>query len=498
MTEKKFVLRFWFVALLLGLLCFTPKIAFASENVEKPVLISATAVDASSIKIQWKKVENAGLYAIYRKEEDSSYKLYDYCLPNGKSKQSYTDSKVLSKTNYTYSVASIPTADVTHVNIIKSTISIGGGTKNIYLSWDKSNYTNVYRYLIVVNDVVVDTEENTKKSVQLTLLDSSSDVDNSVYALSKGNWSGYDKTGVSAKTSIKASKIKSTKLVATNKIRINWTKSPGATGYYIYRKPKGSSSYKKIATVTGDTQTYCYNTIKKNTTYYYTVKAFTQVGKSVDCDSYDKTGFKVCYKATTINPNNKLYSKGRAYRSSLTSKQLKEVQSAVKKFFNKYITSDMTNIEKIVAAQVYLKKTCVYADSTSKNKSYTAWGALVYKNKNGYHEATCYGYSLAMQALCDSMGITCELIYPNSKAANPNHLWNRIKLGKKWYMLDAQVNSNYGLLNYFLVSGKYYKLCTGETWNTKTYTNISSKDYSQDEIVNALYGYRITNGILAD
>ena len=135
---------------------------------------------------------------------------------------------------------------------------------------------------------------------------------------------------------------------------------------------------------------------------------------------------------------------------------------------------------------------CTYAASWAQNGANTAWGALVYKNSKGYHEAQCSGYSRGFKALCDGMGVPCRYVHANSKSYNPSHQWNEVRIGKKWYIIDPQCNANYGVFSYFLCSGKTYTSQSGMKWDTSKYPKVASKDYSRDKIIKVYNGYKIT------
>jgi hypothetical protein len=62
---------------------------------------------------------------------------------------------------------------------------------------------------------------------------------------------------------------------ASKGVKVSWTKSAGASGYYVYRKAAGDKKWTRIKTVTkASTLTYTDTTAKAGTTYYYTVKAY--------------------------------------------------------------------------------------------------------------------------------------------------------------------------------------------------------------------------------
>lgn len=87
--------------------------------------------------------------------------------------------------------------------------------------------------------------------------------------------SSYNKTGKSLKY-IAAPANPTLKNTSTG-VRASWKKVTGAAKYRLYRKTSGSS-WKKI----GDTKglTYTDKTVKKGTTYYFTVRCVTSDGKS--------------------------------------------------------------------------------------------------------------------------------------------------------------------------------------------------------------------------
>ena len=291
---------------------------------------------------------------------------------------------------------------------------------------------------------------------------------------------------------VKQSDVKKAYIVANKKARIDWTKSVGADGYILYRRSTDTNKWTKIATLYGESQTYGYDPKVEKKTYYYTVKAFKKVdGKNVYAD-IDEKGFKVSFKKNTVASVTGDYKSSSVYGPKLNAKQLSQVKTAVQKFCDSYITSDMSDLEKVIAAQLYMARTCIYAPDWSKNGANTAWGALVYKDSDGYHEAQCSGFARGMKALCDGMGVDCRYVHANAKASNPSHQWVEIKMDKKWYIVDPQCNATSGFLALFLCSGETYTELTGMTWDKGSYPAVSGKDYSYEKIEAACNGYKIT------
>lgn len=479
--------------LVLILVCFQTH-ALADEGVpEQPKLNWAKAVDARSIQISWtSSSDKDGMYLIYRKSNGKPYSIIDAAPTVSSKKNQYTDSSVIPNQKYTYTVCSVPLENMHDCFIGSRYCTWGEGQAQFTIRWDKYKGKHLINYICFVrNGKTTDTllVDPQKTTLQYSL--DETDRENcefEVYALTTGGWSSYDKQGVTAKTTINSVSVKNPVLVGNKTVKLTWTKSKRATGYYIYRKA-GSEKWKKIQTINGEKTLYGYDdSVKKGTGYQYKVKAFVKIGKKTVTSADSNVTKKVKFSSITKNPSKNLYKSGNPYMKGLSSKEIEAVQKTAKKFYQTYITSDMSSVEKLIAAQAYLAATCVYGTG---NKSYTAWGALVYKNKQGYHEATCYGYSYALQALCASMGLECKIVRPDSKAYNPNHMWTIVKIQGNWYIVDPQPNANFGIYSYFLLSGKTYVLITGESYDTKVYSCISKKDYPRTQLEKYASGYKV-------
>jgi fibronectin type 3 domain-containing protein len=63
---------------------------------------------------------------------------------------------------------------------------------------------------------------------------------------------------------------------ASNGVKVTWSKTTGASGYYVYRKASGAKSWTLLKKITsGSTVSYTDTAAKAGTTYYYTVKAYS-------------------------------------------------------------------------------------------------------------------------------------------------------------------------------------------------------------------------------
>jgi transglutaminase/protease-like cytokinesis protein 3 len=167
------------------------------------------------------------------------------------------------------------------------------------------------------------------------------------------------------------------------------------------------------------------------------------------------------------------YNSGSVYGPSLSTSKLSQVRQVVQSFKDNYITKGMSDYDKAWMAFCYLRANCDYAwRGWQYNGANTAWGALV------YGEAQCSGYARAMKALCDAIGVKCYYVHANSKASNPSHQWNMVRVGGKWYILDAQGG-------FFLVGSQTYQNMVGMRWDTKGLPTCSKKDHAKGGFVSS-------------
>lgn len=265
----------------------------------------------------------------------------------------------------------------------------------------------------------------------------------------------------SAYSVVEAPQMKRAYRVSAKKAKVSWTKVSGAQGYIVYRKVSGGG-WKKIKTIKkGSTVSWTDSSVKNKKTYQYRVRAYRKRGGKTYAGSYS-SAVKVKMKNPTVKGN---YKKGTVYGPSLSTGKLSEVRSVVQSFKDNYIKKGMSDYDKLLTAYNYIRSNCGYAwRGWQYNGANTAWGALV------YGEAQCSGFARGMKALCDAIGVPCKYVHANSKSANPSHQWNQVRIGGKWYILDAQGG-------FFLVSAKTYQ-STGMRWNTKGLPKCS-KDHAR-------------------
>lgn len=258
------------------------------------------------------------------------------------------------------------------------------------------------------------------------------------------------------KVTLKISKAKA------KSVTLKWNKIKNVKKYYVLRSTKKKSGYKKIATVKNTANQYTNAKLKENKTYYYKVQAVLTDGKKITSNIKTKVKVRGSYKP------------GSVYGPSLSQKQLNLVKDYVANFVNVYTDPGMDDFYKVLFAHDYLCNHCSYqTKGWHVNYANTALGALKYK------KAQCSGYARGFKALCDGMGVGCRYIHANNKAMNPSHQWNLVKVDKKWYLIDVQLNDSSGGYFCFLIGSNTSKNYFGDVYryDTKGTPSLSKKDY---------------------
>lgn len=203
--------------------------------------------------------------------------------------------------------------------------------------------------------------------------------------------------------------------------------------------------------------------VQTGKTYQYRVLAY-RVIKGKNIYSSKSKARKITLKTATVKGD---YQYGSVYGPYLDTQHLAQVRSVVQSFKINYIRKGMSDYDRVLTAYNYLRSNCSYAyKGWQYNYANTAWGALV------YGEAQCSGYARAMKALCDAIGVDCRYVHADSKASNPSHQWNQVRVGGKWYILDEQSGG-------FLLGSRTWKKKAGMSWDAKGLPTCSVTDYKK-------------------
>ena len=145
-----------------------------------------------------------------------------------------------------------------------------------------------------------------------------------------------------------------------------------------------------------------------------------------------------------------------------TAEQEREMTNKVNAVLSQLSLSGKTDYQKIKAIYDYLCSHVTYDNAHASDGSYTlkytGYAALVQKT------AVCQGYSVAFYRLCLEAGINARVIDSKSML----HAWNIVRIGGKYYHLDATWDAGRTSYLYFL---------RGNTWWLQNHkqNGISSK-----------------------
>ena len=281
--------------------------------VKQAVIRSVSSVDSNSLRIRWKKVENAYVYRIQRSaSKKGTYKTVAEVKGN---KTSYVNKGLKAKKTYYYKIQALnlvgnktgygsysspvsgQTITGTSVSYVKSVNST-----TMELKWKKN--TSAYAYSIKrsrtkngVYEKIAEIRDKNITQYQDKHVVSGKRYYYVVEVLSnkKGvkGYSGNSKP-VSA---ISLKKVNIVSIEETEQgFMLNWDKAPGANCYEILRSTKKKSGFTQIAKVKGaDSLSFTDETVTEGMKYYYRIRAVRE-GKRMGYGSYGKVAESSNYR----------------------------------------------------------------------------------------------------------------------------------------------------------------------------------------------------------
>lgn len=277
------------------------------KSVAKTSITDISTVNATTLKLTWKKIGGASGYEIYRStKKDKGYKKIA-TIDSGK-KVTYEDKKVKFGITYYYKIQTLNECDGVEgysgysevksgktVITTKITSVISKDSSTLEIKWNKVNEAYGYRILRSTSKKGTYKEIKTiKKPGTVTYKDKKAQAGKTYYykveilvkSGSKIIGNGISKP-VSGKT-LKETSITSVQ-AADNTMNLKWKKVSNADGYQIYRSTSKNGSYKKVADVKGATKVKYKDTgLAYGKTYYYKVRAYRNKGKQTETGSFTK------------------------------------------------------------------------------------------------------------------------------------------------------------------------------------------------------------------
>ena len=219
-----------------------------------------------------------------------------------------------------------------------------------------------------------------------------------------------------------------------------------------------------------------------------TAAKFEISNKSVlNVDKYGNVHLKKCGNAKVTV---KMDGITKLYNFKVVKRTQKNVESIIYKY---YVTKNMTDYEKVVAANNFLVEYVkydydVYGKDADLMVIHTAKGAL----QNGL--AVCDGYSHAFETIMNHYGI--ENKYITGASMTESHGWNLVKINSKWYHVDVTWNDIDNGDHRGIVASDEFLLRTdtqmgGHYWDKKKYPKANSKSIDKNYTHTGIYGAKL-------
>jgi fibronectin type 3 domain-containing protein len=262
---------------------------------------------AGGVRVSWNTISGADSYYVYRKVSGGSWS--KIATISGNSTVTYTDKTAKAGTKYYYTVRAhsgyVLSEYVTNKSITylaRPTVKAANASTGVKVSWSKTTGATgyiVYRKTVSGKWTAIKTITS---SSTVSYLDKTAKAGTTYYYTVRA-YAGSTTTNRSSFVTDVSIKYLAQPTVtlsnAASGVKVSWSKTTGASGYYVYRKT-ASGSWSRIKTITSvGTTSYTDTTAKAGTTYYYTVKAYS--GKTYSTYVTNKTIKRLTQPAVTLS-----------------------------------------------------------------------------------------------------------------------------------------------------------------------------------------------------
>lgn len=224
------------------------------------------------VYLKWAKIAGATKYRIYRQTSGSS----KWSLIDTVTSTSFTDKTAKSGKKYFYRVRAAKGDIMSGYNVVSKYFlsapkltSVKNSASGVKVSWEIVNGAEGYK---VYRKTGSGSYEYIGKTSKLYYTDKATK-SGTTYTYTVRAYKS--KTNSSYKTGLKIKHLASPEVTAkvyAKSVKLSWDEVSGAKAYVIYRKTAGSSKWTKLTST--ENISYKDTSVKKNTTYYYCVKAF--------------------------------------------------------------------------------------------------------------------------------------------------------------------------------------------------------------------------------
>lgn len=137
-----------------------------------------------------------------------------------------------------------------------------------------------------------------------------------------------------------------------------------------------------------------------------------------------------------------------------TAQQEDYVNTAVTRALDTIITPEMTDFQKEKAIHAWVLKNVSYDYSLANHSAYAALVAP--------HKTVCQGYALLMYKMLTQAGIKTRIV--DGTLDGVAHAWNKVKIGGKWYNVDATNDDGVNTTRFYNVPDSVLRH-NGFSWN---------------------------------
>ena len=293
-------------------------------SVKKTSITGVKSTVKGSLTIEWKKVSGAYRYQVYQ----STAKNGKYTRLATVKGTSYSDTSVKADKTYYYKIRVVNRVD--NINGYSSYSAVWSGkqvgkpviseirsksSSSLLVIWKSVSGANGYKVyrseskngkyvqIAKVSGKVTEYTDGSRKSGKTYYY--------KVQALNKVNgYSGCGKySSVASAQTMKKTAISYVQSVNSKKLKLEWSKVSGATGYQIYRSTSEKGTYTRLAEVNAKTTTYTDKTVKAAKKYYYKVRAIRKKSGKTGYGSFSAILGGKTVKTTKIN---KIYAVSKA------------------------------------------------------------------------------------------------------------------------------------------------------------------------------------------
>lgn len=278
----------------------------------------------TSLEVKWKNVDGATGYEIFRKKSSAaSFSKTPYTTVGG-TKTTFIDNSVSCGQEYDYAVKALRLEDnkETKSNMSGSKKGIPMTTaptvkvskndyKSLTVSWSLVSGADGYRVYYKKGNGKSWTKLATFNSATLSScvhsgLTTGTSYSYTVRGYHKNTdanvWGEYDNKGVSNAPMTASPKLVSAKSAGYNQIKIEWKPVDGATGYKIYRKKDGATSWSSLDSVSGNaSSSYTDKNANCGEKFTYTVRSYRTVKSKTYYGLYNKNGISALSIPETPN-----------------------------------------------------------------------------------------------------------------------------------------------------------------------------------------------------